>query len=350
MTERDRRTGIAAGPPGHSPFAGGAVFGVGSLPHRDRMASASFAITEFDIASIPSLPARSLAEAMIAQAVVGVPGVSLGPRGGIVVDPAQATAGAPISTDLSHDAYAGLRAFLDLARTVSLDGAPVKWQFIGPVTLGVALQRAGLDTESAFALALRAVRCHLEWLSAAITAALPASPQLVILDEPWLNRLMAPDFPIPPDEAIDLMSSGMAAVTPTAVAGIHCCAPSDIATLLASGPEVISIPVSDDLVDWAGYLARFMGNGGVVAWGAVPTEAPVAVNAERHWRALSDLWCALVQHGCDPVTLRRQSLITPSCGLAAHSVAVARRLVRQTVDVARRVKDQAGATRFALGA
>jgi hypothetical protein len=74
------------------------------------------------------------------------------------------------------------------------------------------------------------------------------------------------------------------------------------------------------------------------------------VSADRHWRALSDLWCALVQRGCDPVKLRRQSMVSPTCGLGAHSVSVARRIARLTSDVGRRVRDQADATRFALGA
>jgi hypothetical protein len=350
MTDSERDTDDSTSPGERSPFADGAVCGVGSLPHRDAAAAAAFAIGEFDIATIPTLPTRSPAETMIAQAVVGVPGVSLGQYGSFAVDPSCKTDDMPVKTDLAHDAFAGVRAFLELAPKVRLDGAPVKWQFVGPVTLGVALRRAGLESDAAFSLAVRAVRSHLSVLSSAITDVLPSSPQLVMLDEPWLDQLMAPDFPIPPDEAIDLMSSGMAALAQTATVGIHCCSRSDIATMLASGPEVISVPVSDDLVDWAGYIARFVAEGGVIAWGAVPTEGPVGASADRHWRTLSDLWCSLVQRGCDPVTLRRQSMITPSCGLATHSVSVARRLARQTSDVSKRVKDQAGATRFALGA
>jgi len=336
-------------PARRSPFADGAAFGVGSLPHRDAQAAAAFAIGEFDIATIPRLPARSPAEAMIAQAVIGVPGVSFARVGGFTVDPA-CPGDLPISTDLGHDAFVGLRSFLDLAPKVRLDGAPVKWQFVGPVTLGVALHRAGLAADIAFALAVRAIRAHLAVISAAISEVLPASPQLVLLDEPSLDQLMTPDFPIPPDEAIDLMSCAMAALATTAMVGIHGCRGSDIATMLASGPAVISVPISDDLVDWAGYLARFMAEGGAIAWGVVPTDGPVATTADRHWRALSDLWCALVRRGCDPVMLRRQSLLSPSGGLSAYSVSVARRLARQTSDVAKRVKDQAGATRFALGA
>jgi hypothetical protein len=218
------------------------------------------------------------------------------------------------------------------------------------VTLGVALERAGLDRRSAFELASATVRSSLVEISDAVTAALPNSPQMVVIDEPWLTALMAPGFPIPPDEAIDRMSGAMASLPATTLVGIHCCGPVDVATMLAAGPDVISLPVSADLVDWAGYLSRFVDGGGVVAWGVVATEGPVPSVAERPWRELSDLWCALVQRGCDPVRLRTHSLVSPQCGLAAHSVSVARRIARLSGDVGKRVKDQASATRFALGA
>lgn len=341
---------------GRAPFQGGVSVGGGSLPHRDPAAAVAFSVGEFDVATIPTLPLRSAAEGLIAQAVAGLPGVTIGPTGEIALDPAEivedpgAVLDSSIESVRSHDAYVGLRAFLTLAAKVDLDDPPVKWQTVGPVTLGGALARLGLPDERAFPLALTLVRARLAAVSSTIGAALPRSSQLAIIDEPSLDGLMTPDFPIPPDESVDLMSTAMAAVDHAATVGIHCCGRFDLATVLAAGPRVISLPVDDHLLDWAGYLARFVDDGGVVAWGAVPIDGPVSESAERHWRALSDLWCGLVRRGCDPVTLRRQSMITPSCGLAAHAVSVARRIARQTGEVSRRVKDQAGATRFALGA
>ncbi len=195
-----------------SAFADGATAGIGSLPHRDPAAAAAFAIGEFDIATIPTLPRRSPDESMVGQALVGVQGVTVGADGAIAVDPTSVKPLASIATDIEHDAFTGLRAFLDLAGKVRLDGAAVKWQFVGPVTLGVALHRAGLDRESAFDLALSTVRDRLAALSAVVTDALPNSRQMVVLDEPWFAELMQPGFPIPPDEAIDRMSSAMAAL------------------------------------------------------------------------------------------------------------------------------------------
>jgi hypothetical protein len=331
-------------------FADGATAGAGSLPHLDPVAAAAFSIGEFDIATIPTTPRRSHHESMLAQALAGVSGVEVAADGSIVVDSTKVKPQAALRTDIEHEAFTGVRSFLDLAAKVRLDGAAVKWQFVGPVTLGVALHRAGLEREAAFDLALSAVSDRLAALSAVITTALPNSKQMVVLDEPWFADLMQPGFPIPPDEAIDRMSSAMAALPADTLTGVHCCAPCDVATLLACGPNVVSLPVAPELADWVGYLTRYLADGGIIAWGVIPTDGPVGSTSERQWRALSDVWCSLVQLGCDPVLLRRQSLVTPECGLAMHSVSVARRIARLTADVGKRVQDQSAATRFALGA
>lgn len=333
-----------------SAFADGATAGVGSVPHLDPVAAAGFAINEFDIATIPTMPQRSRAELMLGQALVDVPGISFGADGGIVVDSAFVDPYATIATDIDNGAFDGFRAFIDMANEVRLDGAAVKWQFVGPVTLGVALHRAGIERATAFDLALSVVRARLTTLSSLVTAAMPNSRQMVVLDEPWFAELMQPGFPLPPDEAIDRMSSAMAALPADTLTGVHCCAPCDVATLLAVGPNVVSLPVSSELVDWVGYLSRFLAEGGIIAWGVIPTDGPVPVTSDRQWRALSDLWCSLVQLGCDPVLLRRQSIVTPQCGLATHSVPVAQRIADLTADVGKRVQDQSSATRFALGA
>jgi methionine synthase II (cobalamin-independent) len=331
-------------------FTNGQSIGIGSLPHRDSAAAAAFSISEFEIATIPALPMRSPAEGMIAQAIAGLPGVSLGQYGSFAIDPVGLTDATAIETDLTTDAFGGLRAFLDLARKVGVDGKPVKWQFVGPVTLGVALQRAGLRTTEAFTIAADAVRHHVAQISAAVSEALPNSPQLLLLDEPWLVQLMEPEFPIPPDVAVDLISTGMAAVPADVAVGLHCCGPCDVATMLESGPQVISLPVSEDLIDYAGYLGRFISSGGVIAWGVLPTAGPLPAKPDRYWRQLSEVWCALVERGVDASELRRQSLVSPDCGLAQHQVSTARRVARLTHEVGRKVNAQAISTKLAFGA
>jgi methionine synthase II (cobalamin-independent) len=328
----------------------GVATGVGSLPHRDAAAAAQFVFAETPLLpAIPTLPRRSPAEGMIAQAAVGVAGITQGQYGSLAIDAAGLDPLAPVITDLDDDAFVGLQAFLIAAQSEDYQG-PVKWQFVGPITFGLALVRAGVPSAVAFAVAVQAVREHVRSIHHAVSVALPNSSQIVMIDEPSLVELSDPEFPLAPDSAIDLLSSAMAVVEATATVGVHCCGQTDWATVLAAGPSIISLPVDQSLVEIGGYLARFLEQGGWIAWGAVPTDGPMSLSSERPWQALAALWCELVNHGCDPYRLRRQALITPACGLGLHADEVAGSVFQIVREISERVHTQAMATRLSIGA
>src|SRR5215218_9508803 len=92
--------------------AGGMSMAIGSLPHRSLTDAVALSRSATDIVTIPTLPRRSPAESMIAQALVGLAGVTVGQYGSIAVDPASIESGAPVRTDLDHDAFGGFRSFL----------------------------------------------------------------------------------------------------------------------------------------------------------------------------------------------------------------------------------------------
>ncbi|HKA04334.1 MAG TPA: hypothetical protein VKD67_08390 [Acidimicrobiales bacterium] len=330
----------------------GAATGIGSLPHTDERAAAEFVLERLpDLPAIPSLPRRSPAESMLGQVAAGVPGVAVTHDGRLVVDRPRLDPEAEIVTDLDHDAFGGFRAFLSVAAAAG-GRQPVKWQFTGPVTLGVALVHAGVPARLAFTLARRAVQTHLRALNHAVASALPNCPQVVVLDEPAMSGLMQPGFPIDPDGAIDLVSGALAAIDTDADAlgGVHCCGQSDWPAILATGPQILSLPVRAELASVGGYLAEFLDGGGWIAWGVVPTDGPVAPTVDRYWRDLAEMWCSLVQAGCDPGRLRRQAIVTPACGLGLHDEAAAAHVFELVDGVAERVHGQAVATRLSIGA
>jgi methionine synthase II (cobalamin-independent) len=325
----------------------GVATGIGGLPHRDAQEAAEFVLRSMEMPAIPSLPRRSPAEGWIAQAMVGMQGITIGQYGSISVDPSMVDPLAPIVTDFQHDAFVGFRTFLEAAKGRT---GWVKWQFVGPVTFGHALMRAGVPMSEAFESAVRCVRDRVEHMLHAVEEALPGCRQLVFIEESDFAELMNPGFPIAPDTAIDLVSGALAAIETTAVSGLHVCGLADIPSQLATGPAVLSLPVRQEVVESAGYLTRFMERGGYIAWGVVPTSGPIITTAERPWRHLSKLWCELVERGVDPALLRRQAIITPECGLSSHTPAVAERVLGIAAEVATRVRDQATASRWALGA
>jgi hypothetical protein len=314
----------------------GAATGVGSLPHRSVGEAVRFALDEYDVPAIPSLPRRSPAEGMIAQAVVGINGITAGQYGSIAVDAGAVDPDAPVVTDIESDSFCTFRRFLDRAADNEL-GGPVKWQFVGPVTLGAALAHAGLPDDVAFAVALRAVMSHAVSLSAAVARAFPRCPQIAILDEPSFDELSMPGFPIDPDAAIEMLSMAMASVAGRATVGVHCCGDADVAALLAAGPDVLSMPARQAVVSAAGYVGRFLEGGGRIAWGVVATDGPVFVAPDRQWRELVDVWDALDQRGVDASLLARRSLVTAHCGLGLHTPVVAERVCRAVREVGRRI-------------
>ncbi|MEO7398411.1 MAG: hypothetical protein ABIW84_07595 [Ilumatobacteraceae bacterium] len=340
--------GVATSPPlMPARVQGGMSMAIGSLPHLSLVDAVTLSVSSTDIVTIPTMPKRSPAESMIAQALVGIDGVTVGQYGAIAVDAARINTHSGVRTDLTNDAFGGLRSFLSCAEDFA---GPVKWQIVGPLTLGLALMRAGVPASTAFDVAVRAVRAHVQNLLDAVTMALPDNEQIVVLDEPEFGSVREPGFPVAPDVAIDLLSGALAAIEPSAIAGVHCCGDADWAALMAAGPALLSMPARSSLIDSAGYIQRYLERGGWIAWGAVATDGPLPMSADRPWKKLCELWCQLVQRGCSPALLRQQSLITPECGLGNHSPHVAERILLINAELSRRVRDQAAATRFAFGA
>lgn len=325
-----------------------ATVGVGSLPHRNARQAAGFALACYDVPTMPSLPRRSPAESPIAQALVGVCGVTLGQYGTVAIDVARLDPAAPVCTDLERDHFTGFRTFLSVAVEREHNG-PVAWHFAGPISVGVALLRAGATPDVAFDVARAAIRSHTRAIAAAVSETLPSSPQLAIIDEPFADDVFGRVSPITPDDGVDLVSSAMAAVEPVATVGVHCCGDVDVSLLLAAGPNVVSLPVSSSIAPLAGYIDRFLAGGGWILWGAVATGGPIGVTANRSWHRLASLWHDLVQRGCSPTRLRDQSLLTADCGLGSHGVAVVERVSQSLRDIGRAVRSEATAARLLLG-
>jgi hypothetical protein len=317
----------------------GVATAVGSLPHRDADAAAAFVLDLLpDLPAVPSLPSRSPAERILAHGLVGVRGVTIDDGGDVRLDVDRLDPLAAVTLDLDHDSFGGLRAFL---RAAAGREDPVKWQVVGPVTLGLALARRGAPPALAFDVAVRAIREHLRTVRGWVAEALPGCTQIAVIDEPGFSGVMDPGFPVPPDTAIDLASGALAAIEQYAVMGVHCCGPGDWAAIAATGPTVLSVPAEPALVAVSGLLSAFLDGGGWIAWGAVPTDRPVGTSSERHWRALSDVWDLLERQGCDATRLRQQALVTPACGLGLHDVAQAAAVLRMTAEIGERVQEQA---------
>ncbi len=327
----------------------GLATAIGSLPHCDPGEAVDFALRHNPrLPAAPSLPAHSPHEGMIAQAASGLRGVTIGGDGSLEIEPDSLDPDDPfVESGFGGPAFTGLRAFLT---AVADRTDPIKLQVTGPVTLGVALHASGVPTGLAFAVSGAAVRGRARRLLALLEERAPQARPVIFLDEPGLTGAIDPRFPLPTELALDLVSGVLAVLEPEAVTGVHCCGEADWNLVIRAGAQVLSLPVASDVEAAAGALAQFLGRGGWVAWGAVPTDRPLGTTPELLWRELSQLWCRLVQEGCDPVRLRTQAMITPACGLAGHGVTQAEQVMTFTSELADRLRQQAIGVRLSVGA
>ena len=154
--------------------------------------------------------------------------------------------------------------------------------------------------------------------------------------------------PLDDEAASDLLSATLA--TADCTVGVHVCGAGALDIALGAGPDVVGVEAKPWVVEHAVALARLLDRGGMLAWGAVPTDRPIGEQATPLWKALVDLWCELTRRGCDPVKLRTQAWITPACGLARHGAGQAEHALRLSGELAERVHGQALATRLGVGA
>jgi hypothetical protein len=326
----------------------GIATGIGSLPHADAGEAAAFVLMHLpELPAAPQLAARRVSEGMLAQVAQGIAGVRVKRTGSLGIDRAALDPSCPVEAGLDGDGWAGTRAFLD---AVSNRRRPVKLQLTGPVTLGLALNRAGAPVDMAFEIARKAVTVKARALVAMARQRAPRAELVVFVDEPGLAAIIGAKFPLPLPQAVDLVSGALASLGPGVRSGLHCCGMTDWRLALQAGPGILSVPVDDGLVEDGPALASFLEGGGWVAWGAVPTDRPIGDDPDIPWRRLTDLWCELTRTGCDPALLRRQALITPACGLAGHGISQAAWVLRLCRQIGERVEDQAVASRLSMGA
>ena len=290
--------------------------GIGSLPHRDAVEAAECVLRCLpELPCAPQLPQRSRAEAMLAQ-----------------------WTGEP---EFASDAHAGLLAFLDAAAARPTLPAIVKAQLVGPLTLGVAFLDEGSDVDHAFERAVETCCAWATALTQLVADRLPSSGLVLFFDEPGLVLWRDDGAPVSRVRAAELLSAVLAAASVTT--GIHVCGHGDVRVALDADPAIVHFDVGALDMSDAGAIAHYLETDRWIAWGAVPTDVPIAEHSEPLWARLVQVWSALARGGCDPVRLRSRALLAPACGLAGHGVDDAERAMRLARELGDRVRDGASA-------
>jgi methionine synthase II (cobalamin-independent) len=244
---------------------------------------------------------------------------------------------------------AGLYLLADQASKSERQFAAVKGQVTGPFTMLTGISDAdkklGYYDPTFRDIIVKGIAMKAAWQVSYLKQAYD-TPVLLFIDEPALAGLGSSSFiSISVDDiARDLAEVTEAVHTSGGLAGIHVCANTDWDILLASDIDILSFDAYsffDKFITCKNRIHTFLGRGGLIAWGIIPTAEPENVEKETS-DSLVNLWKkqAVLLSGGNWSTraLLEQTIITPSCGTGSLSPALAQKVLRLTKEVSAKLR------------
>ncbi len=340
---------------------------IGSMPLNDHQAAARLVMDYTpDIPLWVQLPVYPQ-EGMVAQFLPGMPAVRQ-QNSKTVID----TAAASYDSDLlaffedymalgeSPDRLAGSRfalteetgrgvaALLDTLHRMAHPPLAVKGQVTGPITFCTSVKdqndRAIFYDETLRDAAVKLLSLNARWQIQTLSG--PGCPVIVFIDEPALAGFGSSELISISKEAIlaCLRDVVDAIHGDGGLAGIHVCANTDWSLVLESGADIVNFDAFayfDRFILYGDQIRDFLNAGRFLAWGIVPTlnsdeiERETVATLYAGWQARLNQAADL---GVDPEAIRKQSFITPSCGVGSLPPALAERVLMLTRDLAAKIR------------
>ena len=253
---------------------------------------------------------------------------------------------------MTDDTARGFFSFIDHVKSLPSLPVAVKGQITGPIsfTLGIAdrEKRAIFYDEQARDAAIKLLAMKATWQAKAMGCF--GKPVIVFLDEPALASFGTSEtISMTADDVLNCLKEVVDAVHAAgALAGIHVCANTDWSLVLDAGVDIVNFDAYgyfDRFILFPERIRSFIRNGGVIAWGIVPTSDGETIDRESvdslvaKWR---DQIGAVSGLGIETEQIVDQSLITPSCGTGSLSPEHARRVLQLTRDVSQTIRRDAG--------
>ncbi len=228
----------------------------------------------------------------------------------------------------STDGGEGLEAFCkDIEQVGNRQAVLLKGQLSGPLTLGLQItdknRRSSYYDETQRDMLVKSLAMHARWQTKRLSAF--GLPVLMSIDDPGFYAYGASTHvTLDRDQLIaDLNSIVEGIIVEGGIPGVHVCAGMDWTLLFDSHIQVVNFDAYEYMTSMlvlAEPLNHFLERGGVLSWGIVPTNNTVMTeNVVSLRQRLENNIADLVKRGVNETLLRRQSMLTPSCGLGTLS-------------------------------
>jgi len=309
--------------------------GIGSLPHTDPVEACKIILDSVDIPFWPQLPHRGFHESMVPMYSEGFPFIRIegdhvrlipGEEGAVTefYEKIANNSGFPISREYS----AGFHAFLDILDKQNLKFDAIKGHITGPLTfaLGIADEnkRPMYFNDELRDLSLELLKGKARIQIEALKKF--ADKVMIFVDEPILTALGTSTYlGVSNDDALIMLREIVAYIKECGgIAAIHCCGRADWPIALSSGIDVFNFDAyefGETLSMYPEEMKDYIDRGGYIAWGVVPTTDKIKdATLEELKEKLESGLTSLEKAGLSGEKLRKQSLITPSCGTGSLGI------------------------------
>ncbi len=327
--------------------------GIGSLPNLDPLEACQDVLEIFPaFPYIPSLPRRGLLERIVFNDSEQLPGrIIRDERLFFDSNSDQTAAMEQVYMDYveknfapyaMHTEYSS--AFTEMMMHKLPEVSILKFQITGPVTFGMqvvdeAKRPIYFDSQLADVLG-KMLALKARWCEAEMQEKTGVKETLIVLDEPYLASLGSSVVPIDREmvragweDAAALVEGGL---------GVHCCSNTDWEFIIGLNPSVVSFDAyttAKEFLLYADTIIAYMEQGGVVAWGIVPSDPQLFITETtdslytRYLDIRTQLCCRMPEELFDA-----QSLITPSCGIRFADRPTARAIMLSAAEISHRIQ------------
>lgn len=342
---------------------------IGSLPHKDVKSAMQIVEDTFEIPFWPQLAKFNKNEDMIFQFLENLPGlVNDGEKiyldnesdeffekleelfmdyEEILADNTSETLQKYAVTEANSST---IRPFLKIIEKNKPEFA--KGQIVGPFTLATTLTdkdgRCAFYDETLREVIVKLLSLKAMWQIEKIKKANKDTTPIIFIDEPSISQLGTSAFiTISKEDTIEIIKEVSNLIKEAgALSAIHCCGKCDWTIPIESEVNIINLDgffFAQNLSLFSNELKPFLENGGIIAWGIVPTldkEALDGTNIDKMEAKFNQAIDYLVKKGIDKALLLKNSMVTPSCGAGSLNIELAEKAMKLTKELSLRLKEK----------
>lgn len=169
---------------------------------------------------------------------------------------------------------------------------------------------------------------------------------VIFIDEPSISKIESSKIPnLDKNDATVMIEKILEPLKKFgAKVGVHCCSNALWDLVFKANPDIISLDAFccfENFFSYSKYIKKFLENGGIIAFGMVPTQEPEVLSTlsvDELFYKFNDIVQKLMSLGFLKCDIIEKSMITTSCGCGLLNKDMAKRAMGLTVQLSDKLK------------